>query len=66
MNVNEIDKKIRDYYESKNRCPVCNSRNLADTEIHILDMDPKNYRDRKNITICKECGWRGYIDDLKK
>jgi uncharacterized protein with PIN domain len=56
---------IRRYYALKNRCPVCNERNFVNTEIHILDIPPEKYIDKKNITICKTCGWRGYINELR-
>jgi uncharacterized protein with PIN domain len=58
---------IKLYYDKKNRCPKCNSRNLAETHLDPPSIIPgKEYRDRINKTICNECGWQGYIDDLRK
>lgn len=60
-----IDDRIKRYYQDHSRCPKCNEKKLIDTEIIILNIPPENYIDRRNITQCKECGWRGYIDELK-
>jgi len=61
----EITDEIRRYYEHKTRCPRCNSKNLVDTNITILDLPKGQYKDKKNITMCNECQWRGVVDDLK-
>ena len=67
MKTKASDDRVRFYYDNKNRCPKCNSRNLVETEINILDIpEGKEYIDRKNITICRECMWRGVIDDLRR
>jgi uncharacterized protein with PIN domain len=61
-----MDDRIRRYYETKNKCPRCNGRNFVNTEVSILeDIPPEHYIDRRNVTICKDCEWRGLIDDLR-
>lgn len=55
---------IRRYFDRKKRCPRCGGESFVDTEINILDIPTENYVDRKNITICKTCLWRGFIDEL--
>lgn len=60
-----MNDNIRRYYASKNRCPVCNGRNFVHTDINILDIPSDRYIDRKNITQCKDCNWRGFIDELR-
>lgn len=67
--MNEKDIQLL-YYDKKNRCPVCNSKEIADTalgKINIEDTIKKygEFKDRKNKTACSNCGWMGYIDDLK-
>ena len=57
--------EIRRYYDRKTKCPTCNSDDLVETEINILDLPEGKYIDRKNVTICKNCNWRGFIDELK-
>lgn len=56
---------IRYYYERKVRCPKCGSKNLAETSITILDLPEGKYVDKKNTTICNDCQWRGFVDDLR-
>lgn len=57
---------IKRYYESKTRCPRCGSKNIVETEVHVLDLPEGQYRDRRNQTMCRECQWRGVIDDLRR
>lgn len=62
---------VRRYYANKNRCPRCNSENLAEANIQELPVQEiiKQYgefRDRRNQTACLECGWKGIFDLLKK
>jgi len=56
---------IRRYYESKIRCPECGSKDIAETQINILDLPEGQYRDTRNQTSCNDCGWRGVVDKLK-
>lgn len=58
--------EIRRYYDSKKRCPNCQSKDIAETQINILDLPEGQYKDNKNYTSCNDCGWRGVVDELKR
>lgn len=62
----KITDEIKFYYSSKVKCPKCLSRDIADTQINVLDLPEGQYRDRSNKTQCLNCGWHGVIDDLKR
>lgn len=63
---NKKDYIKRKYYESKTTCPQCGGREFADTEIQPLPIEvDTRFRDTKNKTACRKCGWTGYIDQLR-
>lgn len=62
----EVRDEIRRYYDNHMRCPNCGSKNIPQTNIVILDLPEGKYVDKQNTTMCLDCQWRGYIDDLKR
>ena len=67
---NKIRDEIRLYYDKKNRCPRCNSKELAETDLGKLNYEETiirygGFKDRKNKTACTNCNWMGYIDELR-
>ena len=60
-----MEDEVRRYYDKKIRCPRCN-RKIIETFLTPPKYIPnKEYRDRVNIVMCSECGWRGFVDELK-
>jgi len=61
-----ITDEIKRYYSRKTTCPRCKSKDILETGITLLEGFPAGkYKDIKNITQCKQCDWRGVVDDLK-
>lgn len=63
--MSNVSDEHRKYYERKNRCRKCHSKNLAEAVLKMVPVEKgKDFVDRTNKYFCNNCGHSGYIDEL--
>lgn len=50
--------------EAHQACPQCGSKNVEQTTLGPICLDPNNYRDDSNTAKCLGCNWVGKVNKL--